>query len=510
MFRLLEQSQLGSYDSILLGTLCNIDAVTLHPDYQRFVALGMSAFVAPPDNEHKRFVDSQESTEDKVLALSLFTLFAHENRHFWDIITTCSGLRHVLAALEVQYEYLTCHTQLWSREAVYLPFSEWVRDHKKLERISSSLATPPPEAEAFATTTERFLKDLGEWDLGGRDPRGSPTSTQIMEGLAVLAQGEAVHRYFGEDARTLFFDTLRAGETGRWYLGAVDHVRSRLPELDLDGQGLLLEMALYGSVELPAREGSPAAVLPYLIERFETTRPRFPTSFAELYALCDGYLSLLQGFGPMQSYGNAGKALFARLNELGTKVLLPNESGPVADKTRSVGRDLVDYVARTVNRGARLVQKVLFAGHVGNLRLTQQCSGLYEAPRATPYFESSHGLLMGSHFDSVMQSLIGTTVAPGRKSALEGKPDNSFFELLGQFPDDDAVNLLYMFAPKEDGAPDYVKLSWKLFPHMFLCRMAIVGPSETDSLASVLLSNFLSGAGKPIYARGRRIAPFDE
>ena len=118
MFRLFEQNRLGSFDPILLGTLCNIDAVTLHPEYQRFMTLGMSAFVAPPGDEHKKFVEAQKSTEDKVLALSLFTLFAHENRHFWDAITTCADLRLAHTAVELQCDFVTIFARLRSEPAL--------------------------------------------------------------------------------------------------------------------------------------------------------------------------------------------------------------------------------------------------------------------------------------------------------------------------------------------------------------------------------------------------------
>jgi hypothetical protein len=512
VFRLFEQSRLGSYDPILFGTLCNVDSVTRHPEYQRFMTLGMAAFMEPPGDRHKRFVDAQKSTDDKVLALSLFTLFVHENRHFWDSITTCSGLHLAHAALNLQYEFITRCIQLMSRGSVYFPFSEWVRDRTKLERISPALATIPPEASAFAARAERFLQERQKWNSGDRDLSGSPSSTQIIEALALLVQGEAVRRYFEDDAWALFCDAVRAGETGRWYLGAIDYLHNRLPELDVDGQGLLLEMALYGRVELLAQEGSPAAILPYLVEQLEKTRPSFPASFAELFALCDGYLSLLQGVGPAQSYGYAIHALFGQingLNELGTAIPPPSESGPGADITRSVLHDLFDCVASTANLGSRLAQKVLFAGNVGNWRITNQIGALYDVPRSAPYFESSNGTIVGSPLAPDLQPLVGTTTAPGWRSACGRTSENVLFKLMCQLSSDEPVHLLYIFTPRRDDVPAHIKLSWKLFPQMFLCRLAIAGPSETDSLASVLLSEFLSGCGNPVYARKRRIAPLE-
>ena len=502
MSSLLEPDRLGRYDPILFGTLCNVDAVTLHPEYPWFMTLGMGAFVSPPGDEHKRFVEAQRSTKDKVLALSLFTLFAHENRHFWDYITTSAGVRLATDALKLQHEFITCFDRFWSQEAVYFPFSEWVRDRSKLERISPVLAMLSPEVEAFAGMAEHFLRERQQWDLGGRDPSGgSPSSTQIFEALALIAQGEAIRRYFGNDARALFYDAVRAGETGRWYLGAIDYLRNRLPELDLDGQALLLQMALYGRVDLPARESSPAAVLPYLIEQFEKTRPQFPASFTELFVLCDGYITLLQGVRPALAYRDAGKALFARLNEL---------RGSAAVTEGSALHDLFDCVARTVNLGARFVQKVLFTKNVGNLRITNQLSALYEVPRSAPYFESTYGMLAGAPLTAAVQPIVGAKVAEGWRSAMKDMPDEDLVKLLRQFQGEEPVDLLYIFAPKGADVPEHIKLSWKLFPHMFLCRMAIAGPSATDSLASALLSQFLSGFGKPVYAREGLIAPLEE
>ena len=78
---------------------------------------------------------------------------------------------------------------------------------------------------AYATKAEHFLKQHEQWDVGGLVPGATPSSTQIIEALAVLAQGEAIRKYFGGDAHSLFFDVLRSGETGRWYLRAIDHLQ---------------------------------------------------------------------------------------------------------------------------------------------------------------------------------------------------------------------------------------------------------------------------------------------
>lgn len=509
MFRLFEQNRLGSYDPILLGTLCNIDAVTLHPEYQRFMRLGMAAFVGPPGDEHKRFVEAQKSTEDKVLALSLFTLFAHENRHFWDAITTCSGLRLAYTALELQYEFITNFKRLMSETALYFPFSEWVRDHAKLDRLLPALITVSPEAAGFAAKAEHFLQEHEQWELGGLAPGASPSSTQIIEALAVLAQGAAIRSYFGDDAHSLFFDVLHTGETGRWYLGAIDHLRSRLPELDTDGQALLLEMSLYGSFDLPKQQGSPAAILSYLIEKFEQARPNFPPSFVPLFVLCDGYLSLLQGFGPGIAYRNAGRALIARLNELGTAFNKAGEQGLADERTGALLQDLGSAIAGMVKLTASFLPKLLFSNQVGNWRISNQMGGLYHVPRSAPFFEASYGTLLGSPLAPLVQPIVGAKVEAGWRSVPQLATDE-LDGLLRSFPDSEPVDLLYIFAPKGNDIPDHIRLSWKLFPTLFLCRMAITGVPETDSLASVLLSQYLSGLGPRMYAEGRCLAPLEE
>ena len=511
MFRLFEQNRLGSYDPILLGTLCNIDAVTLHPEYQRFMRLGISAFVTPPGDEHKEFLETQKSTEDKVLALSLFTLFAHENRHFWDAITTCAGLRLAHTALELQCDFITTFRQLMSEPALYFPFSEWVRDHTKLNQLSPVLNTVPEQVTAYATKAEHFLQQHEQWELGGLVPGASPLSTQIIEALAVIAQGEAIRKYFGVDAHSLFFDVLRAGETGRWYLYAIDHLRSRLPELDTAAQALLLEMSLYGSLDLPKQQGSPAAILSYLIEKFEQTRPNFPKSFVELFVLCDGYLSQLQGFGPGVAYRNAGRAIFGRLNELGAAFNQSGEKGLVDERTGSVLQDLFSSIAGMVNLAARLVPKLLFSGEVGNWRISNQLGSLYDVPRSAPYFEATYGTLLGSRspLAPLVQPIVGAKVKAGWRSVPRVAKDE-LDGLLRSFPDNEPVDLLYIFVPKGENIPDHIRLSWKLFPTLFVCRMAIAGVPETDSLASVLLSHYLSAFGPRMYAQGRCISPLEE
>jgi hypothetical protein len=540
MFRLFEQNRLGSYDPILLGTLCNIDAITRHPDYQDFVALGMSAFVAQPGSEHRRFVDAQKTSEDKVVALSLFTLLAHENRHFWDAITSASGLRMTGNALEIQCEYLTRCAGLPFQGPVCFPFSEWIREREALATLSPELASPPREAAAFASSVQSFVEEFNTWNTGGALQDGSPSSIQILEGLAVLAQGESIERNFGKPARTLFDGVMRLGDTGRFYLGAIDYVRRRLPELDKDGIGLLLQMSLYGTVERPWEESSPAAVLPYLVDRFEQTRPRFPVSFEEQFVLCDGWLTNRQGMGPHAAFGVAGKALFKRLNEIGARVSAQDGEAALPLATDSTLSSLLQYVGTTVNIGARIVQRVLFGGSVSNLRITHQSNAMYEVPRGTPYFESSQGLLLaGANIEGTVLPLIGAALLPGwrtvlvhlggngpanspaqswagsrvksrgqlRQAALGTLPDNDFLALLQPLRDDQPVHLLNLFSPVGENMPEHMQIAWSLFPHMLMCRMAMIGPLETHSLATVLQSEFLSAGGHPVYSQGRLIAP---
>jgi hypothetical protein len=509
VFRLFEQNRLGSHDLILLGTLCNIDAITRHPDYQHFVALGLSAFVTPPGSEHRDFVDAQKTPQDKVVALSLFTLLAHENRHFWDMFTTPSGLRLMGSALEIQFEYLTRCAGLPFQGPVCFPFSEWIRDHEALAKLSPELASPPPEVAAFASSVQRFEEDFSAWNTGGVQD-GSPSSTQILEGLAVLAQGESIERNFGKPARVLFDGVMRTGETGRLYLGAIDYVRRRLPELDDDGIGLLLQMSLYGTVEQSWTESSPAALLPYLVDRFEHTRPQFPTSFAEQFVLCDGWLTIRQGMGPRAAFGMAGKALFKRLNDLGARDPAEDGAPALSPAGKSVLSSLLQYVATTVNAGARIVQKVLFAGTVSNLRITHQSIADYETPRGTPYIESSHGLVLaGEDVEGAVLPLVGMVLSPGWRTALEESPGNGLLALLQSLRDDQRVHLLHLFSPVGEDMPEHVKLAWRVFPHMLMCRAAMVGPLETHSLAAVLQSQFLSAGSHPVYSQGRRIAPME-
>jgi hypothetical protein len=507
MFRLFEQNRLGSHDLILLGTLCNIDAITRHPDYQRFVALGMSAFVAPPGSEHRRFVDEQKTPEDMVVALSLFTLLSHENRHFWDMVTTASGLRLIGNALEIQCEYLTRCAGLPFQGPVCFPFSEWVRDREALAKLSPELASPPPEVAAFASSVQRFEKDFSSWNTGGALQDGAPSSTQILEGLAVLSQGQSIERHFGKPARMLFDGMMRTGEAGRLYLGAIDYVRRRLPELDEDGIGLLLQMSLYGTTERSWVESGPAALLPYLVDQFESTRPNFPASFIEQFVLCDGWLTIRQGMGPHAAFAAAGKALFKRLNEIKAWVSA-EDGGADLPLVASAVSSLLQYVGTTVNLGARIVQKVLFAGTVSNLKITHQSHAEYDIPRGTLYFESSHGLVLaGDSMKGAVLPLIGAVVSPGWKAAMETQPDNGLLALLAPLPDDHSAHLLHLFSPVGENLPDYMELSNRLFPHLLMCRMAMVGPSETHSLAAVLQSQFLSAGGHPVYSQGRQIAP---
>ena len=268
-------------------------------------------------------------------------------------------------------------------------------------------------------------------------------------------------------------------------------------------------MSLYGSLDLPKEQGSPAAILSYLIEKFEQTRPNFPTSFVELFVLCDGYLSLLQGFGPGIAYRNGGKAIFGRLNELGAAFNQLREKGLADETTGAVLQDLFSGIAGMVNLAARLLPKLLFGGQTGNWRISNQVGAIYDVPRSAPYFEATYGTLVGSPLAPLLQPIVGAKVQAGWRAVPELAKDE-LDGLLRPFPDTEPVDLLYIFAPKGDDIPDHIRLPWKLFPTLFVCRMAIAGAPETDSLASVLLSQYLSGFGPRMYAQGRCLAPLEK
>lgn len=92
-------------------------------------------------------------------------------------------------ALELQCDFITIFRRLMLEPALYFPFSEWVRDHAKLNEPSPALNTVPEQVAAYATKAEHFLQQHEQCDLGGLAPGASPSSTQIIEALAAAVSG---------------------------------------------------------------------------------------------------------------------------------------------------------------------------------------------------------------------------------------------------------------------------------------------------------------------------------
>lgn len=219
--------------------------------------------------------------------------------------------------------------------------------------------------------------------------------------------------------------------------------------------------------------------------------------------------SILKISGPGIAYRNAGKAIFGRLNEFGAAFNQLREKGLADETTGALLQDLFSGIAGMVNLAARLLPKLLFGGQSGNWRISNQVAALYDLPRSAPYFEATYGTLVGSPLAPLLQPIVGSKVQPGWRAVPEVAKDE-LGSLLRPFPDTEPVDLLYIFAPKGDDIPDHIRLPWKLFPTLFVCRMAIAGAPETDSLASVLLSHYLSGFGPRMYAQGRCLAPLEK
>jgi hypothetical protein len=268
-------SELGRLDVTHLGMWVNVDRARRGDD-ATFGRLLSRAVGYDVGDDHREYVHAMPE-DARAAALGLFTVVAHESRHFHDMLLTPYG--SLVTSLNVRQAttMLAALGSLSSQESMIVPITEWAALLPVLRHVDPTLAPPPPNLEGLIDVlaeTERALRAL---DHGIHYPDAPLTSTQILEGSAIWVQLGLAGRLFGIEGSNLLLRAILDSPARTRYFGAIDYVQERLGWLPTAAVQLLLLTALCGDVFSTEENSlrSPVDVLVVLVELM-SQHPDFP------------------------------------------------------------------------------------------------------------------------------------------------------------------------------------------------------------------------------------------
>jgi hypothetical protein len=516
MMQLFEQNHFGRLDPLTFGIWCNIDAVTEHPRSKLFGPLMIASFWEPPFEAHTRFIDELETEEEKALAYAAFSLFAHESRHFFDLMTTPYGVYLTRKALVLQFAYLFNMREIHGAPAIYVPFTEWTRNAELLAQLDSDLQHPPEAVSAFAELADKYHRDLRTLRYGSAPVGARPCAVQILEALAVLSQEACIRRYFGEAAVTIFRTWTRSRAAGSWYYGAIDYIRARAPDIDTDALALLLYLSLFaGPSTTELADASPGVMLEYLVDSvkglFWPPGPTVPPQFAHFQMVLElAYAAFekRQHKRPLRSVGDelGDAATVLETMRTGFEVIRTQpdlELTENLESARSPVKELLDYTAEILDLGAKMTAEVVFK-RASNLRISYYCEAMYELPRALPYLESTFGFTTYGVLLDALSVLVGFELPPEALTVPGIEKYSYLKELKENVPAGMPFSFVVIATLKSDNRPPHAESALKLFKLLYLCRLATDGLPRFEPFAEGLLGQIWDNSIR-VYAAGKRV-----
>jgi hypothetical protein len=240
-------SELGRLDATHLGMWLNFDAVRREADPSLTHLVAEAAGLAYSD-DHKKFVNATGDMAKRQALISLFTTFAHEARHFHDLVITPYGSilmnHYVRAALSV----LSSQRSLFSSPAVIVPLAEWPSLLPLLGKIDPGLQQPNPKLTELIATFGEIEGELKELDRGVLYPDASFSATSILESSAILIQIGLAGQIFGLEASNQLMNGIRQSAASSRYFGALEFLMGQLGSLPFGAWTLLLLASLCGDV----------------------------------------------------------------------------------------------------------------------------------------------------------------------------------------------------------------------------------------------------------------------
>ncbi len=269
-----EISWWGGLDLHTFGVWISLDKVFDLPNFEEARILFMKTLVQAPTQEHVDFVHSLSSNQDKYLALTLFTVFQHEWRHWYDFTSTPFGMFR-LAQLAAFYARMArAYNELSHLPHLYTPLTRWFHKSHIVQRLHPDIGTLPPLTHQMLSQTLPILASSNRELYFRSTIHGISISTsQILESLAMLQQEKAIAETFGMDAVYLVRTTIKHMDSGPSYYAPID-LLNQLGYTRPTLQTRILETTLFSNYGVFGLNSPrfPSEILKELLEELDGTQ----------------------------------------------------------------------------------------------------------------------------------------------------------------------------------------------------------------------------------------------
>jgi hypothetical protein len=223
-FGKLDPSNFGIW--VNFKSLTEYDRINVNRKIPALTPLVLTTFYDGIQDEHREFVNQLPTKEDRQFALCALTLYAHETRHYHDLMSSPYGARIMRNYAKVNYFTALARTKIMFQDkSCVVPLADWIYDSELFEKIFQ-LPFPDKNLRHLQDWFERVTKDhenlrkgLFSWESVGIRGLDFFDSNSIIESLALLHQGKLIFMEFGDklykEFKELFTnERLRESYTG--------------------------------------------------------------------------------------------------------------------------------------------------------------------------------------------------------------------------------------------------------------------------------------------------------
>jgi hypothetical protein len=272
MMDLFETTGYGRLNFSSFAVWMNLDPAFSGPHCSWLPPAVWRSFHFPVGDEHSKPVAGM-ADPDVELPITALSSYAHEARHFHDLLVSSYGSMLARQYTRISLIYLFCWHELLLREQpLFVPFHKWINEGRYYKHGSPGLQEAGPNVRTLVAEYRSMEEKLATFDQGSiveeqKDAR--LTSRSILEGLATIAQEQSIRNDFGDRMVDAFRSGFKTKSAFKTYYGARDFLGdkigcSEVPEI----ASLLLLASLFGdfSDPDPRRLRSPADILTRLAE----------------------------------------------------------------------------------------------------------------------------------------------------------------------------------------------------------------------------------------------------
>lgn len=197
-----------------------IKRYSLGPD---LASLTLTSFHFPVNDKHRAFLEGL-SGDALRFALNCFTVFAHERKHFHDVLATPYGSMLMRQSTRASLLTLASRDELLFRsDSIAVPLSQWI-PNAKLFQLARGVPPPSDNLRELHNVLVSMQDKVAAFDRGTVEVPGAfkgLTATGILEGLAILAQEHEIERSFGSGSISPFRECFSNPTTELEYYGAI-------------------------------------------------------------------------------------------------------------------------------------------------------------------------------------------------------------------------------------------------------------------------------------------------